>query len=892
MKKGLGNQKFMKMRLGCVLLLLTAILFSGFWGIESGMIYAKEEEGKKDSEKNEGEMLEPDNLNDKGYDVVYVIDNSGSVWKQQEIRNQAFRNISNLAVGADIRVGVVYFADHVYDTLSLTSMEDKAGSEKVLKFLDMKQQDQGNIDTNIGNALEAAANMFDSQDSSRERIIVLFSDGINENLAGDSAYKVAADRKTEEQAARLKKMKAKIYCVYLQKDRNDEAYLQRLVNYFSDEWDYVPSRFSKVMDSEISTLSDKFAAIYFAMQNNMKYREVNPDSSGNVNFYIPSLGVEKLQVYLDGNIQKSGLASVKDSQYTMWKDKTATFIEYGKPKAGDCTIEIESPDLDGVSGTIACYAYLQVSVDINKKEKGKGEKGKKYEMVVHFYDRNGEEVKIDSMASVEATVIMVDEKGEETEITPAMEIEEGIAKSDAFVLDAYGAYRYELHLTYEDFIDLSYKAEAGSVEKTAPVVHNIEDGKFKGEKTEDGKIAFSIKESELYEDLEGEGISIENVAQLNEANKVSVTQEDGYVNVVADDTGDVNFALQIVDESGMGAEVTVQGNLSDKGVARMVVKIVIVAVLMIILLFILSGLRIRRKKEQLGEMFSEFERIASEFTKMINVCDEEKEKFQENESRVRRALHGEGKKMGVLEFAGLLEEEQREDFGLDVYQRENYEEDILAEGKKIQKEIENAKRGIGIYKGKEESIKKNQGNVDNAIKEIRECCGRASEELDKVKNGYRMLREQNEKLIGKIRKMGIEAGTVEDMLENEIVCKLSIREITTLPNVMGQKGCRNDAGKYIKGFYKLDDVKILGKGKLGDNIGKTGIYIYGYEDEDGSVGLELRSMREFRFGLQRAGNGTDMELKKEAVLLSGNRYSVKIQVNRWEVGMILEVEAQ
>ena len=149
MKKGLGNQKFMKMRLGCVLLLLTAILFSGFWGIESGMIYAKEEEGKKDSEKNEGEMLEPDNLNDKGYDVVYVIDNSGSVWKQQEIRNQAFRNISNLAVGADIRVGVVYFADHVYDTLSLTSMEDKAGSEKVLKFLDMKQQDQGNIDPNL-----------------------------------------------------------------------------------------------------------------------------------------------------------------------------------------------------------------------------------------------------------------------------------------------------------------------------------------------------------------------------------------------------------------------------------------------------------------------------------------------------------------------------------------------------------------------------------------------------------------------------------------------------------------------------------------------------------------------------------------------------------------------
>lgn len=887
MKKNLGNSKIMRMRFVCLVVLIAAILLNMVWTTECEIVYAQEAEGEPETEDSEIKILEPYNLNSTGYDVVYVIDNSRSVWDQQAVRNQAFRNISNLAVGADIRIGVVYFADHIYDTLALTSMEDREGSEKVLEFLNMGRKDQDNIDTNIGNALEVAGNMFDSQDSSRERIVVLFSDGINENLAGDSEYKEAADRKTEVQTARLESMNAKIYCVYLQKERNDEKYLHRLVNYFSDKKNYVPERFSKVTEQEIDTLSDKFAAVYFAMQNNMKYRKVMPDSSGNVNFYIPSLGVEKLQVYLDGRIQECGLAAVDEDQYTTWEDGEAAFIEYEEPEEGDCTIEIKGSDVEDISGTIACYAYLQVAVEIRKEEEGKGDKNKEYQMIVRFYDRRGKEVQIDPKANVDAKVFLLneeedDDEDEPREIAPVMRIKEGIAESKPFVLDEYGTYSYAVHLTYEDFIDLRYSSEGVAIEKTAPVVHDMKDGKFDGEKTENGKIAFSIKESKLYEDWEGEEITIEEVVQLNEANQVSVIQSDGYINVTADDTGGVDFALRIMDASGMGAEVTVQGELSDKGIARILKRVIVVVVLIAALIILLIIFDKKRKEMNLKENFSEFDRIDEEFGQMSHTVDEEEDKFRE------KKIHFESILETIAEYNELLEEEQTVDFGLDVYQKEDYKENLILEGEEIEKVIASAKKGIDLYRMKAKSVKNNQGNVGKANQEIKECCEKALGEFKKLEDGYEKLKQHNENLSRQIKGMQAADKTVREMLKTNIECELLIRDITALPNVPGRKGFRNDAGRFLRGFYKLDDVKLLSKGGFGDIVGKTGIYVYGYEDETGSIGLELRSIRGFYCDL--SGAHTEQELRKEMKLKKGNLYRLKVQVDGREIGMILEIK--
>lgn len=887
MNRESGSPIFRKVRSGCMRILLIAILFHVIGWAECKVAYGQDTESKSNSEKNDVKLAEPYNLNRTGYDVVYAIDNSGSVWEQQDIRDQAIRNITNLAVGADIRVGAVYFADHVYDTLALTAMEDQEGSQRVLDFLDMRTQDTGNQDTNIGNALEKAANLFDSQDPSRERIVILFSDGMNENSVNDSGYKLAADQKTEEQTIRLKDMSVKIYCVYLQKGRNDETYLQSLVNYFSDEKDYASERFSKVTEDEIDSLSEKFAAVFFAMQNNMKYRKFEPDSSGRMNFYIPSLGAEKLQVYLDGNIQKSELSSVKDSQYTVWKDGTATFMDYGKPKAGDCTIGIDSPDLPGVSGTVACYAYLQAEIEMNKNEKSKADKDREYQMAIHFYDRKGEEVQIDPMANVEAKVILTNEEGEETEIAPTMKVEEGIAKSDAFVIEEYGSYSYEVHVAYEDFIDLRYSAEGGAIKKTAPTVHNMENGKFLGKKTKDGKMTFSIKESELYEDEEGEEIKIEKVTQLNKENQVTATQSDGYINVETDGTGEVNFTLQIVDGSGMEAEVTIQGELSDEALRSKVIIIIICALLVFGAIVLSVLFYIRRMNIKLGKMFLESDRIDIEFQKTFNMYREEKEKFQKNMSYMRRALYGDENVRGLLEFAELLDEDQREDFGLNTYRADGYIENMLSEGENIIKDNANITQVIETEKINVEEIKKNPTRVLNANKKIKKYCEMVSKELKTLKEKHESLKVQNEKIHGKVREMGITAGTIDEMLERNIRCKLSVAAISAMPYERALKICRDDGGKYIKGFYKLDDARVLGNGNLGQNIGNTGIYVYGYEDDKGTIGLEIRSVRGFR--CCPMSDGTEPGVKKEAVILKGNCYKLKVEVNGQEIDMRLKV---
>lgn len=177
----------------------------------------------------ETEMAElavpPSNLTED-YDVVIVADNSGSVWEQQAERDQALRGIVNRAIGSDMRIGGVYFGEKICKTLSLTPMADEDGYACVQEFFQMTEQDEENRGTNIGKALEEARHILENQGGGRQKVIILFSDGINENMGDDADFEADADRMTLEQAKILEENEIALYCVYLQKSRNDEEYLK------------------------------------------------------------------------------------------------------------------------------------------------------------------------------------------------------------------------------------------------------------------------------------------------------------------------------------------------------------------------------------------------------------------------------------------------------------------------------------------------------------------------------------------------------------------------------------------------------------------------------------------------------------------------------------------
>ena len=116
--------------------------------------------GEESSSVAAMDAVEAVNVSDTGYDVVFCIDNSRSMWKQQDIRDQDVRVLANLAVGSDIRIGGVYFADHVYQRCSLTSLTGEEDTKKVMSFLNFTDKDDGNRDTNIGSALSEVLKLF------------------------------------------------------------------------------------------------------------------------------------------------------------------------------------------------------------------------------------------------------------------------------------------------------------------------------------------------------------------------------------------------------------------------------------------------------------------------------------------------------------------------------------------------------------------------------------------------------------------------------------------------------------------------------------------------------------------------------------------------------------
>lgn len=164
-----------------------------------------------------------------GYDVVYVIDNSGSISKDSayaQARTKALSTITNMAQDSNMRIGVVFFGDLIEngDVLPLTKM-DESGVLAVNAFLD-KEHNARNYHTDIGEGLKCAQSLF--KNSSRQNAIILFSDGIDDNDFSDPS------KETKKQVAKLAKKEIPIYCVYYSGSNNDLAALRNIANYYGE----------------------------------------------------------------------------------------------------------------------------------------------------------------------------------------------------------------------------------------------------------------------------------------------------------------------------------------------------------------------------------------------------------------------------------------------------------------------------------------------------------------------------------------------------------------------------------------------------------------------------------------------------------------------------------
>lgn len=826
-------------------------------------VFATETESGQEQSDYSQYAVEPSNLSAQGYDVVFCIDNSGSIWSQQSIRDNALRSIANLAVGSDIRIGGVYFGDTVCKTQGLTSMSDKDGSQQILSgFLNTTDQDPNNKATNIGNALEAAVGLFENQNVDRNRIVILFSDGINENEAGSAEYKTAADNKTAEQVEILESKGIPIYCVYLQKVRNDEKYLRNLVNYFNDENTYDNDRFKKVTDSEIASLSKQFAEIFYDMQNNMKYREISIDSTGKTHFYVPSVGIEKIQLYLNNQDKFEAVLENDENELGIkesWSDGNSAYVSLEDPATGEWTLSITGDNANATRGTIAYYADIMAYTEILKDGISVTElkKNDAVQAVVHFYDEEGNKIAIDPAVQVEAQLVYLDENGEESSYELSMKNEDGLCISDEFTIQSYGAHKVNIRVIYDDFLDLEYETTLMEISKSAPDTYK-QTGTFFSEKTDNGQV-FTFKADELYCDPEGEEVYIVELNQMNKSNPVTFEQKGDVISVCAEKMGDVKFSLHIQDSSGLTASVDIEGMVINKMMIELIIAGIVLIIVVVALAVVGRKTKSKEMKEDIGKrktlLSNELDNLSKAYEKQSkNIKDmfEEKEYFLAMNSVRDIANNLSTKEKKAYDLAKFMEDPKKTSAFISwkeatsaIYRSEKEVKDMQEEADAIPTDIADKKvlRRIEQYEKKEIEY-------ENTLQKYAEQCRIAADELEEY------IGDAGEVYVG-----------IKRMLETPITCDLFVQ----WGDFMGAQ-----QGKHLKGSYEFDDIMISGPNGIKVfrdmfSTQLTNITVYGYQGPNGKEGLEFR--RSEPFDIKKDGEDVNETVNK-AILLKNERYCI------------------
>lgn len=859
-------------------------------------------QNQDEEDYNDGQQYnKPSNLNQAGYDVVYVIDNSKSIWagdhNAQEPRNQAFKNITNLAVGSNNRIGAVFFADHVYKSLSLQSMQSSEGCQKILEFLDYKEQDSENKDTNIGNALAEAVELFSGQDPSREKILVLFSDGVNQNEEEDSDYAEAADEETKNQARLLESLGVKIYCIYLDvDDRKNEELLHKIVNYFNDENDYVDERFFKANGERVSDLSPAFAKVFFDMQNNMKFIQLQKnsfDSNGEKRINIPAMGIKKLNIYLDGNVKnKTKITPAGECENEMWTDGTASFYSIENPPAGDWIISIDGLIPDDFYGTISCYTDLSADFEL---ENVQGEKGIAHRAIVHFCKEDGSEIAIDDKASVFLKYTFLgeskDQKKEQSAVPVQVSVEKGIAVSDEFVLTDYGKYRFDLEMTYQDstddFVDLSYEINT-LVNNLPPQTNNKRKGLYFGERLPGGGLRVMFDEKDVFSDPEGGSVMITDIMQLIAENPVDVEQKGGYIILTSPKTGSFGIKMLLEDEQGNTAETEVSGQIRDLQKDILTSVLIVIFVLLIILLNVIRKKRKGKlERDYFKKQKKDFRAAYYKVGDITEECDKaykeliNKNKETDNIKKVIVDLRNE-----INNYSENMPDDLKKIINVDGFLKTGFLNKEFKQFNDIKKEIENAHNSIITIKEKADGLNlEAKGNIEKKEELFND------DYVKTMKQYSEDIGELKEKLDGISGKMAAEAKRISNLKIDMDKCKCTIREMMDdgiincslmVSEISGFTGMAASMSKYSidgktprKGYYRLDDCRILGQSnrKLSDYI-QTNIYVMGYYDngiiEDGVV---LRSLNAFSYKTENMAYTPVNDL----VVHKGESLSIKVR---------------
>ena len=839
----------------------------------------------------ESAITKPDNVEQNGYDVVFVIDNSQCLNKQLvNARNDAIRPLISYMAGANFNVGLVYFSEGLDAALGLTSMENSEGSQKVLGFFEDEADAQYSMSgssgndaqeekVNIGEALLKAKNMLKSSSSQRKQLVVLFGES-NENIE-------SADAQTAAQA--LQKNNVPIYCVYRETEDNaqNEDTLKKIVNYYDDNTDNASERFYKVAGKQVQKLQMNFREVFFDMQNIVTKLSQKPDSDGNIKFYVPSIGIRKMNIYINKKAAENVELKKGDESVPVdaWEIGNGTFFTVENPEAGVraedskvgdlWTLQVGDSALTDVSAKITYLADPGVSVEV-KSTDSEDSSGKNNQLIVHFFDEDENEIPIDSGANIEVKISTEDGTVLESD-SVEMDIKDGVVSSQFSDAGDYSHYTYDVTLNYPYCKKLHYTISNLSSTKSAPVTTDITEGVYEAEKTEteNGSVfQFAIKESDLWNDPEGDGVTITEVTQVNTSNPVTCEQRDGYVYVTAEKAGSIEFSLNLEDETGMTAVVSVKGKIKDPGVKRKVMfGVAGTGILAVIVVAVLALLE-RQKKKKRQRIFGELQELAGKVDDSCSKCEMQIKELETQKAQLTEYLEGSSETDCdcIRKMAEDMDNELQTMFGVKNYLEENYCEkqfEDVETWKNSLRRIQSSMKRIKTYMDLEE---KDLASVWDQVEKGYQAVNKKMLQINEIEENLKKKKEDIGNIIQNVEDLG---EAMSQFAENEINCNLTVEDISCSPGAIYRQGAKVN-GKNRHGGYKLGSIRrIIGTGTntkiLESTVSPLDIYVYGYEKE----GLQLKGKNAFYI---KNLNADETPVKTDhAVLLKGNTYKLTVE---------------
>lgn len=292
----------------------------------------------------------------KGLDAILVLDQSGSMKSNDP--NGMMKTASNMLIemmpSKTGRIGVISFNREQTKVAELTELEKIDSVEKMINAVAAIEY-KG--DTDIGNAVADAVEMFDLKDN-REHVILVLSDGRND-FGIEKNEEKKSDERLNEALITAQSHNCQIFCLGFGKEMSnvDDTPYKKLVsiasapNNVSTETDagnihnFFVSMLAKLLGTKIQPIYDNKITI----EPNVK----------EANIYMSSIeDMSDATIELIGPDGKSKALENND-QIRFYKDKYSAVIKLFEPEPGIYTIKTSTDQIKVVSiGYIPSYEYV------------------------------------------------------------------------------------------------------------------------------------------------------------------------------------------------------------------------------------------------------------------------------------------------------------------------------------------------------------------------------------------------------------------------------------------------------------------------------------------------------------------------------------------------------